>query len=200
VNISKKKESLETFKKEIDNAKYYAECYKEYQELTSLYSAIQTKKTDLDEMMSFKRLAFDLECTQLQTTVDSINESINYILEDIFEKPIKVTLQLHKKNKTNDKIKDNVNLNIQYDGIEYDTINKLSGGEKDRISFALTLALSRINGSPFLLLDEVTRSLNDSYRTLCLDAMRKFLGTGKTIVCINHEDVEGNYDSVITLK
>ena len=198
--LLEKTAELSKVKVDVDNAKYYAEMFVYHQKLVKMSEDINTKHRDLSELHSFKQVAFDLECNQLQLTVDSINEAVNNILEDIFDKPIKVYLKLYNKNKTNDKIKSNVNLQIQYDGNEYDGINHLSGGEKDRISFALTLALSRVNGSPFLLLDEVMRSLNDSYRTLCVDAMRKFLDGNKTVLCINHEDVEGNYDNVVSLE
>lgn len=193
------KMSIDNLKIKLEKAEYYDEMYKWQTKLQTRNDELLTKNKSLGDLYSLKQVAFDLECNHLQMTVDSINESMNDILQDIFEKPIKVILQLYKKNKTNDRIKANVNLNIQYDGNEYDTLDKLSGGEKDRISFALTLALSRINGSPILLLDETLRSLNESYRTLCIDTMKKFLSLHKTILCINHEDVEGNYDNVITL-
>lgn len=184
----------------IDNASYYLDMMFKQQDLTKKANDINISANSMADLYGLRQTTFDLECNHLQTTVDSINESMNSVLEDIFDKPIKVILQLYKKNKTNEKIKASVNLNIQYDGNEYDSINKLSGGEKDRVSFALTLALSRINGCPLLFLDETMTSLNDTLRTACVDGIKKFLGTSKTVVCINHEDVEGNYDSVIELR
>lgn len=184
----------------LERSDYYNEMYARQTKIEQKHADLLFKNKSLADLYSLKQIAFDLECNHLQTTVDSINESMNEILQDIFDKPIKVILKLYKKNKTNDKVKANVNLNIQYDGNDYDNMNKLSGGEKDRVSFALTLALSRINGSPILLLDETLRSLNESYRTLCIDVMKKFLISHKTVLCINHEDIEGNYDNVITLK
>ena len=211
-NLNKKlipniKDKIEGVMKEIENLKLWKFKSSQLIKVNEKYEVLKVKKLELNErnkklvgLYALKQTAFDLECNHLQTTVDSINESLNDILQSIFEKPIKIILNLYKKNKSNDKIRANVNLNIQYDGNEYDSINKLSGGEKDRISFALTLALSRINGSEFLLLDETLRSLNDDYRVLCLETMRNFFGTTKTILCINHEDIEGNYDKVIQLQ
>ena len=193
------KDQVQQYKIAYEKGTYLRDMTQRQSQLNVKFTKINQDNTLLASLYNLKQSAFDIECTQLQITVDSINESLNDILQDIFEKPIKVLLQLYKKNKTNDKVKANVNLYVQYDGNEYDSINKLSGGEKDRISFALTLALNRINGSPFLLLDETLRSLNDSYRTLCIETMREFLGGLKTILCINHEDIEGNYDSVICL-
>jgi len=200
------RDQLNTTNTEIEMVKLWKTKGTQLLKIVDKYDKLKKKEIEINErnkllagLYSLKQIAFDLECTHLQTTVDSINESLNDILQNIFEKPIKVILNLYKKNKSNDKIRANVNLTVQYDGNEYDNLNKLSGGEKDRISFALTLALSRLNGTEFLLLDETLRSLNDEYRTLCLEALKNFFGTTKTILCINHEDVEGNYDNVIQL-
>lgn len=198
--IDKLKQDINWYLSIQDKGTYALEMVAKQGMLKEKADHINTTTTSMADLYSLRQTAFDLECNHLQTTVDSINESMNSVLEDIFDKPIKVILQLYKKNKTNDKIKSSVNLNIQYDGNEYDSIAKLSGGEKDRVSFALTLALSRINGCPLLFLDETMTSLNDTLRTACLDCLRKFLGTSKTVVCINHEDVEGNYDGVIEMK
>ena len=204
--VSNIKEELNTTNSQIEIIKLWKTKATQLLKMVDKYNKLKTKEIELNDrnkslagLYSLKQIAFDLECSHLQTTVDSINESLNDILQNIFEKPIKVILNLYKKNKSNDKVRANVNLSVQYDGNEYDNINKLSGGEKDRISFALTLALSRLNGTEFLLLDETLRSLNDEYRTLCLEALKTFFGTTKTILCINHEDVEGNYDHVIQL-
>jgi len=183
----------------IERSNYYDQMSTKQSKINNMFTLLMDKNKSLSDLYALKQTAFDLECVQLQNIVDIINDTMNDILTDIFEKPIKVLLNLYKKNKSNDRIKPNVNLTIQYDGNEYDNLKNLSGGEKDRISFALTLALCKINSSNLLLLDEVFKSLNDEFRTLCIDSMRKNLNGGKTILCISHEDIEGNYDNVISL-
>lgn len=191
--------NLEELKKWKDEAGYVHEILDKKRVLEDKANDINVRNSKLADLYSLKQKTLDLECTYLQSTVDSINESINEVLQDIFDRPIRVIISLYKKNKTNEKVKPSVNLSMIYDGNEYDNFSQLSGGEKDRISFALTLAISRINGSPLLLLDEVLRSLNEEYRTLCIEVLRNFFGYSKTIITINHEDVEGNYDNVITM-
>jgi len=113
-----------------------------------------------------------------------------------------VTLQLYKQLKTKKRTKPSVNLKIHYRGAEYDNVNQMSGGEGDRVSLGLVLALNRVSTSPILLLDECMASLNDALRESCLQSLRDSVPQGdggKTILCINHEDVEGNYDDVIRL-
>ena len=77
----------------------------------------------------------------------------------------------------------------------------LSGGEKDRISLALTVALACVNPSPVLFLDECMSSLNTDLRENCIDALKKFVvaQTGKTIINIEHSGIEGYYDNVISI-
>lgn len=161
---------------------------------------IKNVYNSLMSLNEFRQIAIDLECIQLQSTVDSINLIMNYILEDIFDHPISVRLKLYKKIKSNKRMKPSVNLSITYKGVDYDGINGLSGGEGDRISLALAIAMSKNSLSPFLLLDESMKSIDDNLRTLSIEVIRKVLGDSKTIICINHEDTEGNYDHVIKLS
>jgi len=169
-------------------------------DLENKRTTIIQKNKDLTHLHEIMQIAFDLECDQLQKVVDNINVTVNLILKDMFFLPIQTTLNLYKKNKINEKIKASVNLSLIYNGNEYSEISVLSGGEKDRLSLAYTLALSMVNGSPFLLLDETLRSLNYEHRNLCIDCIKSTIGESKTVLCINHEDVEGNYDCIIDLE
>lgn len=154
---------------------------------------------DLTALGNLRQIAIDLECEQLQSTVNRINTITNEILENIFEQPITATLKLYKLIKSNKRIKPSVNLVISYDGNDYDGVKMLSGGEKDRISLALIIAMNRISNSPFLFLDESMRSINNSLRESSIESIRNILSEYKTIVCINHEDTEGYYDNVIKI-
>ena len=94
-----------------------------------------------------------------------------------------------------------VNFSIYYNNSTYDNIMGLSGGEKDRISLALTVALACVNPSPVLFLDECMSSLNVDLRENCIDALKKFVvgPTGKTLINIEHSGIDGYYDSVIEI-
>lgn len=151
----------------------------------------------LIDLQKLRQTAVDVECTQLQATVDAINQAMTEVLNTVFDSPITVTLKLYKQLKTNKRIKPTVNLAIYYRGAEYDSINSLSGGEGDRVSFALILALNRVSTSPVLLLDESMSSLNSNLRENCLTSLRESVCDTKTIMCVNHEDVEGHYDEVV---
>ena len=154
---------------------------------------------DMTTLQRLKTIALEVECHTLQVTVDSINIALSDIATHLFDDPISISLQLFKALKTKDRVKPTVNITISYRGGEYDNISQLSGGEGDRISLAITLALARINSCPLLLLDECMASLDANLKEACLKTLRRNLGNHKTVISINHEGTEGTYDSVVTL-
>ena len=148
-----------------------------------------------------KAKAIEVECQVLQTTVDSINlVFISDIATRLFDDPITISLSLFKTLKSKDRVKPTVNLSINYRGGEYDNITQLSGGEGDRISLAITIALARLNSSPFLLLDECMASLDADLKECSVDVLRHFLGNTKTIISVLHEGTEGYFDDIISLE
>ena len=169
-------------------------------------SALEKKRGELEKvykdmttLQRMKTIALEVECHTLQTTVDSINAALSDIATHLFDDPIAISLQLFKALKTKDRVKPTVNITITYRGGEYDNISQLSGGEGDRISLAITLALARINSCPLLLLDECMASLDANLKESCLKTLRRNLGNHKTVISINHEGTEGTYDAVVTL-
>jgi len=132
----------------------------------------------------------------LDGMVEAINTSANAILKDIFDDPITIVLATYKELKTREHLKLQINIQISYRGAIYDGPSSLSGGEQDRLSLALTLAIARVSGSPILLLDECMASLDDALRDRCIGAIRKFM-THTTIIHICHEGIQGHHDLTI---
>jgi DNA repair exonuclease SbcCD ATPase subunit len=171
---------------------------KSHGELTSAKTALELKRLRLTNLHKLRQIATKVECDILQNTVDTINNVISDVITRLFEDPITVTLKLFKEMKSTKKIKPQVNLSIQYKGGEFDNISQLSGGEGDRVSLAITLALNRISGGSILLLDESLSSLDTHVKELCLECIRSHT-EGKTVICVNHEGVDGHYDLVYNL-
>ena len=106
----------------------------------------------------------------------------------------------HKRYVLNNKVSNtlqfaHVNSSIKYKGVEYDDIKQLSGGEGDRISLALILSLNQVSSSPIVMLDECISSLDGTLKEACINSMKTL--SGKTIICVDHEGVEGYYDKTI---
>ena len=141
----------------------------------------------------------EVATSAMDTIVSSINVTANLILKELFVDDIRILLQTHRQLKTKDRTKLQVNLQILYRGLEYDSPAQLSGGEQDRISFAITLALAKLNPSPLVLLDECMSALDAGLRERCLKALRVHLPS-KTMIHVCHEIVEGFHDHTVRLE
>lgn len=169
--------------------------------LEKLYNEVIQINTYIAACQRLKTIAIETEYHNLQVVVDNLNYSLKTVLDSIFDDPITVHLHLFKALKSDKgRIKPQVNIKIMYRGGEYDNINQLSGGEGDRISLAMTVALSKINNSPFLMLDESLSSLDAELKDKCLNSLRSLLeDTEKTVICINHDSMTGSYDQIIQM-
>ena len=199
---------LEELNKTIETQEIY---YKNGIELKDMYdlrsSLEQSQKkalelsTEVSTMNRLKMLVLEVTNSSLQNLVDSINDCTNSILEDLFENNIKVELKLFKEHKKTNGLKPQINFSIFYNNNVYDNIMGLSGGEKDRISLALTIALACVNPSPVLFLDECLSTVGNDLRECALESIRKFIiaQTGKTCIIIQHSIIEGHCDAVVEI-
>jgi DNA repair exonuclease SbcCD ATPase subunit len=176
------------------------ECLKRQADLEQQRERLLKLHQEMTHLHRFKALAMEVECHALQGTVDAINLALADITAALFDEPITIALQLFKTTKSTQRTKPSVNLTIAYKAGEYETIHQLSGGEGDRISLALVLALARLNPFPLLILDESMAFLDGNLREACLRTIRQTLGTSKTVLSVAHENVEGHYDAVISLE
>jgi DNA repair exonuclease SbcCD ATPase subunit len=199
---------LENINQNINKKETYHKSGKDLRDLASLRSSIEEAQkealvlaTEQSYLNRLKILITEVTNSSLQNLVDSINSCTNSILEDLFENDIKVELKLFKEHKKTNSLKPQVNFTIFYNNNVYDNIMGLSGGEKDRISLALTIALACVNPSPVLFLDECMSSLNTDLRENCVDVIKKFVisQTGKTVINIEHSGIEGYYDNIISI-
>ncbi len=145
-----------------------------------------------------RQIVSDVEHETLTGLISKVNYHLGDICSELFEDPISVRLELFKVGKTTGRSRPNVHLKIMYHGAEIDNLGNLSGGEGDRLSLALTLALNKVSGTGFLLLDETLSSLNSSVKDACCSVMRKIMTSG-VVLNILHDTVEGIFDHVIRL-
>lgn len=155
--------------------------------------------SDVETLTRLKLKAIEVECKQLEDTVNNINLVLETTLPIFFTEPISLKLLLYKKIKSKkDQTKPGLNLEICYKGCVYDSINNLSGGEGDRISLALLLALNSVSNSPILLLDECAASLDSDLKENCITAIKSI--PNKTVICVDHDIfIEGYYENVISI-
>jgi len=167
----------------------HADCQKQQVALNERLSALQKIKSTL----------ITAEYVILDTFLGNVNEQLAEILEPLFDEPISVTLRSLKQLKTDQRIKPQINYEINIEGAECTSINEVSGGERSRISLALAIVFSAFNHAPFLMLDESLSSLNAEIKERTMETIRKYL-PNKLVMTVNHDTTTGVYDSVIHLS
>ena len=169
---------------------YHDQLSKERLEVTEL-------NTLLGDLKTLKQYAIETECRILEEVVTSINASIDGVCSTLFDKDINILLNLFKTLKTNKNVKPVVNFSISYQGGIFDNINQMSGGEGDRASIALTLALNKLSLCPLLMLDETLSSLDLDMKEATIRTIRE--NSTHTILIIMHDGIEGIFDNTVDL-
>lgn len=148
----------------------------------------------------FKCIVLESENEYLANIIDNINIHASTFIEEFFQdNPINVKLVPFKEVKKgkNTVTKPQITIEVTYNGtgIEFDS---LSGGEKARISLAYTLALSMMNSSPLLIMDESISSLDEETTSDVLESIKTHLSS-KTVLCVSHQANTGMFDNVIDI-
>jgi DNA repair exonuclease SbcCD ATPase subunit len=145
--------------------------------------------------------AVEAERISLEAAVAEINGYLSQILKRLFiNSPISVALSTTKKLKSKkDAVSQRFDIQLFYNNSEYGSVRQMSGGEKDRLSLAITLAMSQKFGGSMLFLDETLSSLDAELKSEAVQVLKEFAGS-RTVVCISHEETEGLYDNVIRIK
>lgn len=176
-------------------ARNYLDLKKKYQQEADKVNELNT---ELAAAIRLKDLANREVCEILEEKIGTINLTIAEVCNKIFREPITIELSMLKTTKSTKVTKPCVHLKIWYKEGEYDSLAQLSGGEGKRISIAVSLALTQLNNFPILLLDECLNGLDDELKEATLGIMSE-MSTGKTVVCIMHDGVNGLYDSLVDL-
>jgi len=183
------------------------ETYKKYMEASKQYQEWKQKTDTLKEheakcrhkyaaAILLKDKILQAESLAVGNIVNSINTHAQEYLDLFFPSdPIVVRLLPFKQTKKS--TKPQINIEIDYKGMEAD-VNMLSGGELSRVILAYTLALSEIFNSPLILLDECTASLDQELTTSVMEGIRKNFGE-KLVIIIAHQVISGQFDRQIAL-
>lgn len=185
-------DEIETIKRKnkmIEGNIKYKTLEKEYLNVKSIVEPIIEEIKHLYEL---REELFVTENNMYQNTIDQINGWLQQICSSIFERPIIIGLSLIKTAKTTGRSKPNIHLDISYGGNSYDSS---SSGEKDRVALALTVALFKVSGSKFLLLDEIPVSLGWQKRDDILKKISQL--TDGYIVSIVHDESEQCFQHLV---
>lgn len=151
------------------------------------------------DLFLYKKIVSEVATEAMNDIIASINLTTNLILKDLFEENIKVLLCTHKETKSNKEVKLQINLQIIYKDVLYDKISSLSGGEQDRISFSLLLALAKMTSTPVIIIDESFASLDDNLKDKCIKSLRHHF-PNKTVISVCHSITTGLFDNIIEVE
>lgn len=200
-DIDKDEELLSEVKEKINEINQLVSAIEEYELIENKEKEIEklekTRKDIIEHSETNKKMekiVKETESEVMNNNIDTINLQLNNILGALFE-DIQIELSMIK-NLKNGEVKPSVNLKVVLEGMEFTNIDDISGGQKDRVSMALTITFNLIMGSKIMLLDEVMSSLDGENREKCLRIMRSYL-KNKIILNICHETTEGYYDKII---
>ncbi len=187
----------------LEKYKYSINYQKQFEEIQQCDNEIKITVENIKTAESVRIKTLNLHHAFLETVVYNINTRTNELLACIFNKPIIFNISMFKENKKESYLKPKFNITIQYNGCEYTNYEMLSGGEEDRISIALTLAIASMSNSPWILLDESFKFIDGELREKCLEALRNLssqYGVMKCVLAVSHEDTEGYYDDVVDIE
>ena len=74
----------------------------------------------------------------------------------------------------------------------------LSGGELSRVVLAFSLALGEMFNTPLMMLDECTASLDEELTGIVMEGIEENF-TGKLVIIIAHQIIEGGFSKVIKM-
>lgn len=195
INIKNDIVHLET---SLINHKKALKVIKEYDALNEFRGEVMTISQKLEDLTTLKQYAIDIECKILQNIIDNINASLYDICNMLFQDCI-VELSLYKtvKGKQETNTKPFVHFTVYQNSIIHEHTGELSGGELDRLSLAITLALHKLSPCGFIMLDELSSSLNDEQKNLVINCIKEH--TNCITIYTQHGGIQGVFDKVIDI-
>lgn len=169
------------------------------EKIKNLSQEEKEKRKEYGAAITLKEKILESESIAMFNIISSINTHTQTYLDCFFpDEPISVKLLPFKDpKKNNEKKKPQINLYIEYKGMEAD-INMLSGGELSRVILSFALALGEMFNTPLMMLDECTASLDQEMTDIVMDGIRENFN-GKMVIIIAHQIIEGSFDQVIKL-
>jgi len=197
-------EKIEQYDTSIKQLTIWKQTHDSNTKYTELSETIQKSKDAKDYLMeevkSYEKLLYyvkEAETRSIFDFIDSLNKHASLYIQDFFpDEDIRVQLVTNKELKSG---KDKVGLffEVQYHTIKGD-IEFLSGGQRDRVNLAFTLAFSELVQNRMLLLDECISSLDSETSDTVIDTLKEKY-RGKLILCVAHQVNTGAFDQVVSV-
>ena len=203
--ITEYEKKCETYLEHIEKLRQWKQQYDNNEKYRQLTETIEKSKNMKDYHMEELKCCETLlsyvkeaETRSIFDFIDTLNRHASLYIEDFFpDEDIQVELVTNKELKSG---KDKIGLffEVHYKNMKGD-IDFLSGGQRDRINLAFTLAFSELVQNRLLLLDECISSLDSETSDTVIETLKEKY-KGKLIICVAHQVNTGTFDKVIYLK
>jgi DNA repair exonuclease SbcCD ATPase subunit len=210
--LTQNREKVETYRKKTEQYRTHLQRIEKWEIVerdNAVYQEIQVKITETEDkkvaMMDRLRCLVKLrdhikqaEQQSLSEFIDALNRHAAIYIEDFFpDDDITVELKTVQEGKSTGKEKVTLHFDVQYRDMNGD-LSFLSGGEKDRVNLAFTLAFSELVENRILLLDECISSLDAETSNVVLGQLKEKY-KGKLVIAVSHQANLGFFDDIINL-
>lgn len=183
------KKLYEQLKEKKDNVEYYEMKKKEYKiareykdKLNELCAQKASYSKDIQGLIDASKILLQTEHQYIRNTLEDFSNEVNTYLSRL-NMNVKITISLESLVNGTKKFK------IYYDN-GY-TFDMFSSGEQQRLNIAFTIALSNLQQSSMLLLDEPFSHLDEKNRLNVFELIGCFKGQ---LLVINHEPIVNFYN------
>lgn len=203
LDVSSHREKAENVKEvlaKIEDWKQYNEKLEKYKSLEAEVEEHRKHEAKCKDKYSaacqLKEIILEAESIAMSNIVKEIDSHAQIYLDEFYpEDPLSARLEAFRKTKKS--TKPQINILIEYKGVEIDP-TPLSTGEMARLVLAYALALNEMFNTPLLLLDECGANLDQELTTTVLDTI-KDNSHGKLVLIVAHQCIAGTFDRVVEL-
>jgi len=193
---------IELYKTHISNAEEWLKIFTENKQYTEMEDAIESSQVEKDylndRMRCLVKLRDHIKYTEkkcIDDFIDSLNAHASIYIDHFFQdEDISVCLKTTQETKDK-KEKTSLNFNVQYKNLSGD-LKFLSGGERDRVNLAFTLAFAELVQNKILLLDECISSLDAETTNIVLEHIKERY-KGSMVLLVSHQANLGFFDHII---
>ena len=208
--ISQHREKMENYQKKTEQYRIYLQKIEKWDTIerdNATYQGVKMGITDaemkkvslMDRLRCLVKLRDHIKHAEQQSLtefIDALNRHAAIYIEDFFpDDDITVEMRTVQEGKGNGKEKITLHFDVQYRNMSGD-LSFLSGGEKDRVNLAFTLAFSELVENRVLLLDECISSLDAETSNIVLEQLKEKY-KGKLVIVVSHQANLGFFDQVI---
>ena len=200
--LKQDKHNLEQIQLKLDRYDVYKQRIDEYNQWCNKQKNLENQEVDVKKRLNsskkLKQKICDSESLAITNLINQINMGVQPYLDIFFDDdPISIELLSFKEDKKKN-LKSQINVKIEYKGMECD-ISMLSGGELQRVIVAFNLALCEMFNLPCILLDECTSNLDQETTQLIVKGVKEHF-SHRHVVMIAHQVVSGLFDRVIEIN